>query len=134
MVVRELLGLDRGLVFDIGHNDFGEEIDDLGGDCGEVHLVGNPLRVRLELARCQGLLAHRERLCRLAPEIEQWVQDMAERDVDKSRENQGHIGCHEVEYKLFLDQSSVVCLKSFLISYSSDRCSVVFGSLPSMVS
>lgn len=98
-------------MLDIRHDNFGKGIDDLRRDRSIVHLISDSLRIGLKLMSVQGNLAHGDGLCRLAPKVQKWLQDITKRNVNKSRECQGHIRGHEVENKLFLDKSRMVCYK-----------------------
>jgi hypothetical protein len=96
-------------VFDVRHDNFCKRIDDLCSDRSIVHLIGDSLGVRSELVNVQRDLAHRDGLCSLAPKVQKWLQDAAKRNVNKSRKDQSHVRGHEVEDKLLLDKSRVVC-------------------------
>lgn len=126
-------------MFDIRHDKFCKRIDDLRRDRSIEHLVGDSLGIRLKLMDVQGNLAHRDGLCRPTPKVQEWLQDIAKRNVNKGRKCQSHIRGHKVEDKLLLDKSRMVCwerkeIMLVLISRSYNSGFLFFVDIPSMVS
>lgn len=104
----ELLGLGECLALDIRHHDLSYEVDDLCRDSKVEHLVADSSRVDFELPRSERLLSESDDLCCLLPELKERSKNVTEGDVDECGKEKSHVGSHEVQDKLLLDESGAM--------------------------